>query len=133
MDWQSDLGTRFKTRTPASDSDMTRTSEALSFALPDDYREFLNRYSDGGEGRVGDSYLVLWSVADLQELNDAYSVAEFAPGLVLIGTDGGGEGIGFDTRRTTPPVVSVPLVGMSLNDARVLARSFTEFLQKLVK
>ncbi len=87
------------------------------------------RECDGGEGFVGDGgYLVLWRLGELGPNNQAYGCAEFAPGLLLFGTDGGGEGYAFDLRDDPPTYVMVPLVGLSVDAAQNCATSFTEFL-----
>ena len=50
----------------------------LGFQLPVDYRSFLLK-SNGGEGFVGEHYLVLWKVEELIEFNRDYAVDEWAP------------------------------------------------------
>ena len=122
--------TRFNSNPPAAESAIKTFEEGAAFALPSDYREFLQR-SNGGEGFVGPAYLILWRVEELQRLNLAYEVAEYAPGLVLFGSDGGGEAFAFDTRSTGTPIVSVPFVGMDLEEARPIATSFKAFLEAL--
>jgi hypothetical protein len=100
--------------------------------LPEDYTQFL-READGGEGFVGNAYLILWRVGELLEMNRAYQVAEYAPGLFLFGSDGGGEAFAFDTRTAGKPIVSVPFVGMDVTLARPVASNFTAFLEELFK
>jgi hypothetical protein len=95
-----------------------------------DYGEFLSRY-DGAEGFVGvGQYLVLWSAEQIQELNAAYRVAEFAPGILLFGTDGGDTGFGID--EITGRYLSVPLIGLSRDAAKDEGSSFEEFLENRV-
>jgi hypothetical protein len=48
---------------------------------------------NGGEGSVGDTYVILWRIEELIEMSKAYDVAEYAPGLFLFGSDGGGEAV----------------------------------------
>lgn len=92
-----------------------------------DYAEFLLRHN-GAEGFVsGNSYVALWSAAQTRELNEAYRVAEFAPGVLLFGTDGSDTGFGID--EATGRYVSVPLVGMSREALRDEGASFEEFLE----
>jgi hypothetical protein len=92
-----------------------------------DYVDFLSRH-DGAEGFVGaDRYIVLWSDLQLRELNDAYRVADFAPGVLLIGTDGGDTGFGID--EATGHYVSVPMIGMSRETLNDEGASFEEFLE----
>jgi hypothetical protein len=102
----------------------------LGFRLPRDYVEFITE-SNGAEGFVGNSYLVLWPIEEIIPTNDAYQVRVFAPGLLLFGSDGGGEAYAFDTRSGKMPVVSVPFVGMSLAAAKKLSRTFSGFLECL--
>lgn len=55
-------------------------------------------------------------------------MSEHAPGLLLFGSDGGGEALAFDTACEGLPVVSVPFVGMDRDLTRTLAASFDELL-----
>jgi cell wall assembly regulator SMI1 len=100
----------------------------LSVTLPTDYREFMAE-SNGVEGGVGaHSYLVLWQLEEIIPLNEAYAVREFAPGLILFGSDGGGEAYAFDARKASPTIVAVPFIGMSVEEARPLGASLLELL-----
>jgi hypothetical protein len=118
---------------PPSDTAAIRQFETESgFRLPDDYARFLQQ-ANGGEGFVGNAYVILWRVEELPELNKAYQVTEYAPGLFLFGSDGGGEAFAFDTRTDTNPIVAVPFVGMELKLARPVAQSFEAFLEELFK
>src|ERR1700761_8290476 len=74
----------------ASETILEAAIRSLGVDLPLDYKDFL-RASNGGAGFVGDTYLHLWKAEELKPLNDGYQVARFAPALLLIGSDGGGE------------------------------------------
>jgi hypothetical protein len=100
------------------------------FELPDDYLQFLAQMN-GGEGFVGNNFLMAWPVEDLIQFNKDYVVDEAAPGLFLFGSSGGGEAFAFDTRPLSPPIVAVPFVVISLEDAKVIAPNFNAFLQHL--
>jgi hypothetical protein len=100
----------------------------LKVIFPDDYAAFLAT-TNGGEGKIGGTYVMLWSTTELPELNSAYQVADNAPGLLLIGSDGGGDAFAFDMRSSPWPVVSVPFVGMDLAFAEPMGASFQEFLE----
>ncbi|QDQ26010.1 SMI1/KNR4 family protein [Chitinimonas arctica] len=102
----------------------------LAWLLPADYKQFLE-WKNGGEGFIGDNYLILWSAEELGQFNLEYQVEKYAPGLVLIGSNGGGEGFAFDTRQSPAPIVQVPFIGMDLEDIRVLASGFDEFIDFL--
>lgn len=121
--------TTLSRRRAASPADIESAEHALGVRLPADYVECL-RESNGAEGFVyPEVYLVLWSTAELVELNAAYSVPEFAPGLVLIGTDGGEEGYGFVRDATGYRYVAVPLIGMSMETARTLGRTVVDLVR----
>ena len=122
---------KFNCNPPAGVS--VRQFEAESrVRLPDDYAEFLQQ-ANGGEGFIGNAYFILWRVEELLEMNKAYQVAEYAPGLFLFGSDGGGEAFAFDTCSDAKPIVSVPFVGMELKMARPIASNFKAFLEELFK
>jgi len=116
---------------PATESAIDDLERAIGFRLPLAYRELMLR-SNGLEGFMGEyHYLVLWPIEQVVELNEAYGVTGFAPGLLLIGSDGGDTGYAFDTRIEDFPLVEVPFIGMSLNEAKLKGSSFADFLKKL--
>jgi len=94
------------------------------------YRRFMSE-QDGGEGFVGGRYLILWRTSELVTFNREYEAWKYAPGLLLFGSNGGGEAFAFDTRDNSMKVVMVPFIGMSLNDAKTVADSFDNFLSNL--
>jgi len=98
--------------------------------LPNDYRSFLEE-ANGGEGFIGAEYLILWKAEELEQFNREYEVETYAPGLFLFGSNGGGEGFGFDTRSTPYKVVQVPFIGMELKYASHVADSFLDLLEKM--
>lgn len=114
----------------ASDEAIKNASESIEAELPNDYIAFLLK-NNGGEGMIGKSYVILWKAEELATMNKAYQVEEYAPGLLLIGSDGGGEAFAFDTRKIPWPVVKVPFIGMELQYATLIAPSFNSFLQTL--
>ena len=121
-DWQLNPG--------VSEVVLEHVVSALGFSLPPDYVEFL-RQANGGEGFIDDNYLILWKADELKIFNEEYEVETYAPGLFLFGSDGGGEGYGFDKRDGSMCVIRVPFIGMDVRYAEVVASSFTNFLQEL--
>lgn len=109
----------------ASEALINEAISLLRVSLPSDYLQFLGDHN-GGEGFLGDNYLILWRAEELYPFNLEYQVEQYAPGLLLFGSDGGGEGYGFDTRNETMPIIRVPFVGMELRYASNVCRSFTE-------
>lgn len=117
---------------PAEENAVKEAEEALGVKFPGDYRDFLLE-TNGAEGYAGFYYVVLWTADDLAEMNEAYEVSELAPGLTLIGTEGGGIAYAFDMNDAGKPVVEVPLIGMGLSEVKFLADTFEEFLDRLNK
>lgn len=117
---------------PGVAPDVIRQLEShLGIRLPVDYFEFLTE-ANGGEGWIGQQYLQLWRVEDIPEFNEGYGASELFPGLVLIGSDGGGEAFALDTRGNEIYFVETPFIGFE-EDTRRIASSFIEFLSALSK
>ncbi|MBX9790645.1 MAG: SMI1/KNR4 family protein [Pirellulales bacterium] len=117
-------------RSPATDEAIAAIERTIGKHLPLDYVEFL-KVTDGGEGFIGRTYCILWSVAELASMNQNYEVEDYAPALLVFGSNGGGEALGFDTRNPQWPVVQIPFVGMDWGMAQPIAASFTGFLERL--
>lgn len=116
MDWKDGV----------SEASLLQAEADLSVSLPDDYRAFVRR-NNGGAGVIGEQYVELWKVEELRRLNDDYGTAEFRPGFLLIGSNGGGESFAFDMRSVPWNMVMLPFIG-DVEDAIPVGRSFTEFL-----
>ena len=122
---------RFKGNPPATAAAVGRFKTESGLQLPEDYLLFLQQ-ANGGEGFIGaKTYLILWPLEQLVEMNNSYRVSEYAAGLFVFGSDGGGEAFAFDTRTAEMPIVSVPFVGMDLEAIRPQALTFTAFLERL--
>lgn len=103
-------------------------AESVPAIVPSGHAELLERYN-GVEGFVGpEQYLMLWRAEQIEELNLAYSVAQYLPGVLLIGTDGADTGFGVDADGA---YVSVPLVGMSPKETKSVGASLNDFLEHL--
>src|SRR5271156_5392423 len=95
---------KFNSNPPSDAAAIRRFETEAGFRVPHGYARFLKQ-ANGGEGFIGNAYVILWPVEELLEMNRAYQVAEYAPGLFLFGSDGGGEGLAFDTRSDAMPMV----------------------------
>ena len=116
---------------PATEEEICACMESLPGELPAGYVAFL-RMANGGDGFVGENaYVILWKCGELAEMNEAYEVKDYAPGLLLFGSDGGGEAFGFDTRDADWPIVQVPFIGMGWRYAKPCGKSFAGFLEWL--
>jgi len=120
----------FRENPPAESSLIRQSESGLPFELPASYTQFL-QYANGGQGFIGEQYVILWRIEELVDLNMAYEVRDNAPGLFLFGSDGGGEAFAFDLRSESLPIVSVPFVGMDLSLALAIAPSLGSFLEQL--
>ncbi|WP_258602373.1 SMI1/KNR4 family protein [Mesorhizobium sp. AR10] len=78
---------------PAEAALVDGLSANLGVTLPKDYTNFLKEH-DGGEGFIGDSYIVLFKAEELADFNREYEVEKYAPGILLFASNGGGEGYG---------------------------------------
>ena len=110
---------------PAKNNEITTLSNLLGYALPADYVAFL-RCHNGGEGFIGENYFIFWKAEELVTFNREYEVEQYAPGIFLFGSSGGGEGYGFDTQWSEVPIVRVPFIGMDRRHAKLVAQTFSE-------
>ncbi len=110
-------------------SEEVRAAErALSIErFPEDYRTWLMTHN-GLERWFGETYLVLYSLENVITLTQAAEAQERLPGYVAIGSDGGGEALAFDFRKTPPPVVMVNAVCSGWDEGLLQATSFAEFM-----
>ncbi len=112
----------------AAQSDWWAT--ATSLRLPEDYRAFIAKHN-GGEGFIGKHYLILWRAEQIVPFNRDCQVDEYAPGIILFASRGGGEAFGFNMRSDLASIGQVPLIGLELRYAIKVANSFTELLLKM--
>jgi hypothetical protein len=98
--------------------------------LPAAYRDYIAQH--GTKGFVGDgAYLMLWKPEELAAMNEGYKVEEFAPGLFLFGSNGGGEAFGFDTRTPDWHIVRIPFIPMSWDDVIPMGETFEQFIENM--
>jgi hypothetical protein len=124
--------TRLPPRPGATSDDIEAAERDLGVRLPEDYRAFL-QMSDGIEGfsGPGGDYLMLWSAADLTKHSRGYQVSKFAPGLVLVGSNGGGDAFGFVRRDGMAVYVRLPFIPMDLREAEVMGDTLIELVKRL--
>ncbi|SDX80337.1 SMI1 / KNR4 family (SUKH-1) [Pseudomonas syringae] len=115
---------------PADISAIDRLSTHLGIALPESYIDFLKKH-DGGEGFIGDNYIIFWKAEELADFNREYEVETYAPGIFLFASSGGGEAYGFDTEEAAMPIVRIPFVGMDRQYAISVARDLPDLFVKL--
>lgn len=114
---------------PTTKGIIEQAEKSLNVKFPFDYKQFIEAFN-GAEGEIGEnSYIVFWSVEDIIELNEAYEVNQFAPGLILIGSNGGNTAYAFDIRFESKPIIEVPFIGMDLDEVKLCANTFRGFLE----
>ena len=115
---------------PADNATVDGLSTNLGIALPMSYVDFLKAHN-GGEGFIGDNYIIFWRAEELADFNREYEVATYAPGILLFASDGGGEGFGFDTEDPAMPIVRIPFIGMDRQYATPIARDLPDLFARL--
>lgn len=95
--------------------------------LPADYRAVIDAIG-AGEGFIGREFVRLFQPSELEQLNEAYEIPVYVPGLYLIGSNGGGEAYCYDRRVPTHAVVRVPFVPLSHELLEVLGDNLPSVL-----
>lgn len=97
--------------------------------LPDEYVRYCS--GDGpkeGGLSVDPGWFQLWPVGQVEQLNRDYHVKEFVPDYFGFGSNGGGELLAFDSRGR---VSMIPFISMSADEAKPVADSWSEFVQRI--
>lgn len=115
---------------PAETATVDGLSACLGVALPASYIDFLKQHN-GGEGFIGDNYIIFWEAEQLIDFNREYEVETYAPGILLFASSGGGEGYGFDTDDRAMPIVRIPFIGMDRQSIDVVASDISDFFARL--
>jgi hypothetical protein len=92
---------------------VAKIAQRLRIDWPADYVAFLTK-SGGGTGWVGEHYIEVWPPDEIVSTNADLNLAEFAPNLVGLGSDGGGELFAFDRSYGPPHIVMTPMIGLDL-------------------
>lgn len=116
--------------TPVTQIAIDSFEKTSRIKLPLDYVSFLEQ-TDGAEGFVGNNYVILWKIEEILELNDAYKVSEYKSGLLVFGSNGGGEAFAFDKDSDPMSVVQVPFVSINRDGMIRLGSTFVDFLNTL--
>ncbi|RUT89765.1 MULTISPECIES: SMI1/KNR4 family protein [unclassified Mesorhizobium] len=115
---------------PAEAAVVDGLSSNLGVTLPKDYAKFLKEHN-GGEGFIGDSYVIFFKAEELVEFNREYEVEKYAPGILLFASNGGGEAYGFDTHEVEMPIVRIPFIFMERQSAETIARDLADLFATL--
>jgi hypothetical protein len=115
---------------PAEAAVVDGLSASLGVTLPKDYTDFLREHN-GGEGFIGDSYIIFFKAEELVDFNREYEVEKYAPGILLFASNGGGEAYGFDTYDVDMPIVRIPFIFMERQSAETIARDLADLFATL--
>ena len=99
--------------------------------LPQDYLELIE-FCNGGEGFIGEEYIILYKLEELNKINKDCNVNEFAPGIFIIGSNGGGEAIAFDLRTNKTKYILIPFI-LEYDAIIELGNNMGEFLERIYK
>lgn len=102
--------------------------EVCGVLLPEDYLAFMHEHN-GGEGDIGENYLVLFPLEELAAVNDNYDTENTMPGCVIIGGDGGGELYGVDENGR---YFNIPAPDMGAEKASYLGDKFEDLVRNIV-
>lgn len=118
-------------RPPCPPNEMAEFQKLVGPIPHQDYLDFMAKHN-GCDGPVGEEgYVRIWPLGNVLARTDELDAAEFAPGLLLFGGDGGNEAFAFDRQDPQWPIVMVPLVGLSRKDMRFVAATFSDFVRRL--
>ena len=103
----------------------------MSIPLPSDYLAYM-QHREPWEGftREGSEpgYVVLWSLAQIEEFNADVEIRQFAPGFIGFGGNGGGDLLAFDSSGA---VFMLPMIGLAPDEAIRIANTFNELVGRL--
>jgi hypothetical protein len=120
-----DVLSSFSRDGPGSDDEIAHTEAHVGLDFPPDYRSFLTE-NGGGEGFVGEGYARLASPTELIGMHDGYEDGTLFEGLVLIGSNGGGEAFAID--RNSDRYVMTPFIGDAPDTRIDAAGTLAEFI-----
>lgn len=119
-----------ETRPGASQDAIDSLCDCLCIRPPNQYLDFL-RWSDGGEGWIGDrqnSYLIIYSIEEAIAARGHFLEAGAPDWVVLFGSSGGGSGYAFDARTESMPIIETDWC-FEVTERR--GSTFLEFLEFL--
>ena len=114
--------------TPATKIMIEKVEKEWNISLPGEYKQLI-LFSNGIEGPIGKaSYLSIWPINELIELNQEYAVDEFLPGIKYFGSDGGDMAYGFEFDHDRTTIIEIPFDSINKEEVKKYGESFFEFL-----
>lgn len=85
--------------------------------------------SNGGEGLCGNTYISLWPIEQINELNTSYQIIKYLGNDYLaIGSDGSGDCLALRkaNNSNTVQLIFVPFGDLDIDSARVVGSGFSD-------
>lgn len=101
--------------------------------IPQNYIDFMTEHN-GGEGDIGESWLILFPIEELKEINDSYNVPEYLPDHIIVGSNGGGEFFGIDPDGKyfiVPSLLDMDEITILCDDIKILSNKINQFWESL--
>lgn len=101
--------------------------------LPQSYIEFIREHN-GGEGDIGETWLCLYPIEELQEINDDYEIDKFLPGHIIIGSNGGDELYGINSEGqffNVPSIFEEQYLTVLCDNMGLFAEKVNEFWRNI--
>ena len=101
--------------------------------LPQSYIDFMLKHN-GGEGDIGETWLILYRIEELQIINDEYGFSEFLPNHIVIGSNGGEEFYGIDANGmffNIPSLFDEQDITVLCDDMEIFAEKVNDFWKNL--
>ena len=111
--------------------DFREIENRIEFELPDDYKEFLSKYSSY-ETQIGEAFFKLWGFDKLLELNVGYEIIDNLKMTIGIGDNGGGELIGLEKLHNGNfSIILTPFINFDKECHIEIGNSFTDFFKRM--
>lgn len=113
---------------PPTNEDVAFFLKQVNFVLPVGFIDFFIG-SNGAYITSGESYVHLWALTNMFQLNKEYNVEEYAPDFFIFGSDGGDTA--FAIEKVTGYIYEMPFIGMSKDEAILRNKNFSGFISAI--
>jgi hypothetical protein len=107
--------------TPPTSEEMDTFLKEIDSSLPLGFLDFFKE-ANGADINTGESFILLWPLTEMIQLNKDYSVEEYAPEFFIFGSDGGDTA--FAIEKSTGDIYEMPFIGMSKEEAVFKNKTF---------
>jgi hypothetical protein len=119
---------KIEKNSPPEHNEIAVFLKGIGFILPKGFMDFFKE-SNGADVSSDTSYVTLWPLTDMIQLNKEYNVDEYASNFFIIGSDGGDTAYAIE--KTTGYIFEMPFIGMSNDEAVFKFKGFDDFLEYL--